>query len=68
MKRNSKRLSRWIVLAVIALSVGMIGASERLPPEGPLAFLSAQIHALFVEADQLGPRATPSRIRSISSP
>ena len=53
MKRNSRRLSRWIVLAVIALSVGMIGASERLPPEGPLAFLYAQIHALFIEAGLL---------------
>jgi hypothetical protein len=53
MKRNSKRLSGWIVLAVIALSVGMIGAREQFPPEGPLGFLYGQIHALFVEADQL---------------
>jgi hypothetical protein len=53
MKRNSKRLSGWIVLGVIALSVGMIGAREQFPPEGPLGFLYAQIHALFVEADQL---------------
>ncbi len=53
MKRNSRRLSGWIVLAVIALSVGMIGAGEQLPPKGPLSFLYAQIHALFVEADQL---------------
>jgi hypothetical protein len=53
MKRNSRRLSGWIVLVVIALAVGMIGASERLPPKGPLAFLYAQIHALFVEADDL---------------
>ncbi len=53
MKRNSRRLSRWIVVAVIALSVGMIGASEQLPPEGPLASLYAQIHALFVETGLL---------------
>ena len=53
MKRNSRHVSRWIVVAVIALSVGMIGASERLPPEGPLASLYAQIHALFVEAGLL---------------
>ena len=53
MKRNSRRLSRWIVVAVIALSVGMIGASEQLPPEGPLAVLYAQIHALFVETGLL---------------
>jgi hypothetical protein len=53
MKRNSRRLSRWIVLAVIALSVGMIGAGKQFPPEGPLAFFYAQIHALFAEADQL---------------
>lgn len=53
MKRNSRRLSGWIVVAVIALSVGMIGASEQFPPEGPLAFLSAQIHALFIEAGLL---------------
>jgi hypothetical protein len=53
MKRNSRRLSSWIVVAVIALSVGMIGASEQLPPEGPLALLYAQIHALFVEAGLL---------------
>ncbi len=53
MKRNSRRLSSWIVVAVIALSVGMIGAGEWRPPEGPLALLYAQIHALFVEADQL---------------
>jgi hypothetical protein len=53
MKRNSRRLSGWIVVAVIALSVGMIGASEQLPPEGPLALLYAQIHALFVEAGLL---------------
>jgi hypothetical protein len=31
----------------------MIGASEQLPPEGPLALLYAQIHALFVEAGLL---------------
>ncbi len=37
MKRNSRRLSGWIIVAVIALSVGMIGAADRLPPEGPLA-------------------------------
>jgi hypothetical protein len=53
MKRNSRRLCGWIVLVVIALAVGMIGAGERFPPNGPLAFLSAQIRALFVEADQL---------------
>jgi hypothetical protein len=53
MNRNSKRLSGWIVLAVIALSVGMIGAGEQPPPKGPLGFLYGQIHALFVEADQL---------------
>ena len=53
MKRNSRRLSGWIVVAVIALSVGMIGASEQLPPEGPLASLYAQIHALFVETGLL---------------
>jgi hypothetical protein len=53
MKRNSRRLSGWIVLVVIALSVGMIGAAERLPPEGPLAQLYAQIHALFVETGLL---------------
>jgi len=53
MKRNSRRLFGWIVLAVITLSVGMIGAGERHPPEGPLGFLYGQIHALFVEVDQL---------------
>ena len=53
MKRNSRRLSRWIVLAVIPLSIGLIGAGERLPPEGPLASLYAQIHALFVETGLL---------------
>ena len=53
MKRNRRRLSGWIVLAVIALSVGMIGAGERLPPKGPWALLYTQIHALFVEVDQL---------------
>jgi len=53
MKRNNKRLSGWIVLAVIALSVGIIGASEQFPPKGPLGFLYGQIRALFVEADQL---------------
>jgi hypothetical protein len=53
MKRNSRRLSRWIVLAVIALSVGMIGAGEQFPPKGPLAFLYGQIHVLFVEAGLL---------------
>ena len=57
MKRNGKRLSGWIALAVIALSVGMIGAGEQLPPEGPLAFLYAQIHALFVQADQLAAKS-----------
>ena len=51
MKRNSKRLSGWIVLAVIALSVGMIGAGEHFPPGGPLAFIYSQIDALFVDAD-----------------
>ncbi len=51
MKRNSKRQSGWIVLAVIALSVGMIGASEHFAPGGPLAFIYSQIDALFVEAD-----------------
>ena len=44
---------RWIVLVVIALSVAVIGAGGQFPPEGPLALLYAQIHALFVEADQL---------------
>ena len=53
MKRNSRRLSGWIVLVVIALSVGLIGAAERVPPEGPLALLYAQIHALFVETGLL---------------
>jgi len=53
MKRNSRHLTRWIVLAVIPLSIGLIGAGERLPPEGPLAQLYAQIHALFVEAGEL---------------
>ncbi len=53
MKRKLKRLSGWIVLAVIALSIGMIGAGEHFPPEGPLGFLYGQIHALFVEVDQL---------------
>ena len=53
MKRNSRRLSGWIVLVVIALSVGLIGAAERVPPEGPLAQLYAQIHALFVETGLL---------------
>ncbi len=57
MKRNSRRLSGWIIVAVIALSVGMIGAGEQLPPEGPLSFLYAQIHALFVEADQLAAKS-----------
>jgi hypothetical protein len=52
-KRNSRRLSGWIVLVVIALSVGMIGAAERLPPEGPLALLYAQIQALFAESGEL---------------
>ena len=53
MKRNSRRLSGWIVLVVVALSVGLIGAAERLPPEGPLAILYDQIHALFIEAGLL---------------
>ncbi len=53
MKRNSRRLSGWIVVVVIALSFGMIGAGERVPPEGPLALLYAQIHALFVETGLL---------------
>ncbi len=53
MKRNSRRLSGWIVLVVIALSVGMIGVAERLPPEGPLALLYAQIQALFAESGEL---------------
>ena len=53
MKRNSRRLSGWIIVAVIALSVGMIGAGERLPPEGPLAQLYDQIHALFIETGEL---------------
>ena len=57
MKRSSKRLSGWIVLAVIALSVGMIGAGERPPPNGPLGFLYGQIHALFIEADQLAAKS-----------
>ncbi len=53
MKRDNRRGSGWIVLVVIALSVGMIGAGERLPPEGPLAILYDQFHALFVEAGLL---------------
>ena len=53
MKRNRRRMSGWIVVAVIALSVGLIGADERVPPEGPLALLYAQIHALFVETGLL---------------
>jgi hypothetical protein len=53
MKRNSRRLSGWIVIAMIPLAIGLIGAGERLPPEGPLAQLYAQIHALFVETGLL---------------
>jgi len=53
MKSNNRLRSGWMVLAVIALSVGMIGASERVPPEGPLALLYDQIHALFVETGLL---------------
>jgi hypothetical protein len=53
MKRNNRRRSGWIVLVVIALSFGMIGAAERVPPEGPLALFYAQIHALFVETGLL---------------
>jgi hypothetical protein len=53
MKCNSRRLSGWIVLAVITLSIGLIGAGERLPPEGPLAQLYAQIHELFIETGEL---------------
>ena len=75
MKRNSRRLSRWIVLTVIALSVGMIGASEQFPPEGPLAFLSAQIHALFIEAGLLAaesadqqPQSEPRLVTALALP
>ena len=53
MKRNNRLRPGWIVLAVIALSVGMIGAGKQFPPEGPLAFLYAQVHALFVETGLL---------------
>ncbi len=53
MKRNTKRLSGWILLAVIPLAIGLIGAGERLPPEGPLAQLYDQIHALFIETGLL---------------
>ena len=46
-----KRTSTFLVgiFLLVMVSVGMIGAGERLPPEGPLAQLYAQIHALFVE-------------------
>ena len=53
MQRNNRLQSGCIALALIALSIGMIGAGKQFPPEGPLAFLYAQVHALFVEADQL---------------
>ena len=41
------------IFLLVMLSVGMIGAGERLPPEGPLAQLYAQIHALFNETGEL---------------
>ena len=53
MKRNNRRRPGWVVLVVIALSAGMIGAAEQVPPEGPLALFYAQIHALFVETGLL---------------
>ena len=50
-----KRTSTFLVgiFLLVMLSVGMIGAGERLPPEGPLALIYDQIHALFVEAGLL---------------
>ena len=50
-----KRTSTFLVgiFLLVMLSVGMIGAADRLPPEGPLALLYAQIHALFVETGLL---------------
>jgi hypothetical protein len=51
MKRTSTFL--FGIFLLVMLSVGMIGAGERLPPEGPLALLYDQIHALFVEAGLL---------------
>ncbi|MBW2579016.1 MAG: hypothetical protein JRE38_13280 [Deltaproteobacteria bacterium] len=51
MKRTSTFL--FGIFLLVMLSVGMIGAGERLPPEGPLAQFYDQIHALFVETGLL---------------
>jgi len=51
MKRTSAFL--FGIFLLVMLSVGMIGAGERPPPEGPLALLYAQIQALFAESDEL---------------
>ncbi len=50
-----KRTSTFLVgiFLLVMLSVGLIGAAERVPPEGPLALLYAQIHAMFVETGLL---------------
>ncbi len=51
MKRSSTFLVG--IFLLVMLSIGLIGAGERLLPEGPLALLYDQIHALFVEAGLL---------------
>ena len=51
MKRTSTFL--FGIFLLVMLSVGMIGAGERLLPEGPLALLYAQIQALFAESGEL---------------
>jgi len=51
MKRTSTFL--FGIFLLVMLSVGMIGAGERLPPEGPLAHFYTQIHALFIETGEL---------------
>jgi hypothetical protein len=63
MKRNNRRRSGWVVLVVIALSVILIGAGERVPPEGPLALFYAQIHALFVETGLLAAESDDQHAR-----
>ena len=51
MKRSSTFLIGFILL--VMLSVGVIAASGRFPPGGPLAFLNEQIGLLVDAVDEL---------------